>query len=57
MTTTIAQRLGQFAVTQTYDRLPDEVRHSVRQRTLDTLGIMVAASALETSRAIRAYAT
>ena len=25
---------------QTYDRLPDEVRHSVRQRTLDTLGIM-----------------
>ncbi|HEY6523559.1 MAG TPA: MmgE/PrpD family protein [Solirubrobacteraceae bacterium] len=56
MTTTIAQRLGQFAVTQTYDRLPDEVCHSVRQRTLDTLGIMVAASPLDTSGAIRAYA-
>jgi 2-methylcitrate dehydratase PrpD len=54
---TIAQRLGQFAVDQTYDRLPDEVRHSVRQRTLDTLGITVAASALDTSRAVRAYAT
>ncbi|HXD64442.1 MAG TPA: MmgE/PrpD family protein [Solirubrobacteraceae bacterium] len=57
MTTTIAQRLGQFAVTQTHDRLPDEVGHSVRQRTLDTLGIMVAAGRLDTSRAIRAYAT
>ncbi|HEY5431246.1 MAG TPA: MmgE/PrpD family protein [Solirubrobacteraceae bacterium] len=54
--TTIAQRLGDFAVTQTYDRLPDEVRHSVGQRTLDTLGIMVAATPLDTSRAVRSYA-
>ncbi|HZE06116.1 MAG TPA: MmgE/PrpD family protein [Solirubrobacteraceae bacterium] len=53
---TIAQRLGEFAVTQTHDRLPDAVRSSVRQRTLDTLGIMVAASRLDTSRAVRAYA-
>ena len=54
---TIAERLGQFAVQQTYDRLPDGVRHSVRQRTLDTLGITVAASRLDTSRAVRSYAT
>ena len=54
---TLAERLGRFAVQQTYDRLPDEVRHSVRQRTLDTLGITVAASALDTSRAVRSYAT
>jgi 2-methylcitrate dehydratase PrpD len=53
----LAERLGEFAVHQTYDRLPDEVRHSVRQRTLDTLGIMVAASRLDTSRAVRSYAT
>jgi 2-methylcitrate dehydratase PrpD len=53
---TLAERLGKFAVHQTYDRLPDEVRHSVRQRTLDTLGIMVAASSLDTSRAVRSYA-
>ncbi len=57
MSTTIAQRLGEFAVQQTHDRLPREVRHSVCQRTLDTLGIMVAASPLETSRAVRSYAT
>ena len=54
---TIAQHLGEFAVQQTYDRLPGEVRHSVRQRILDTLGIMVAASPLDTSRAVRSYAT
>lgn len=54
---TLAQRLGEFAVVRTYDRLPDEVRHSVRQRTLDTLGIMVAASPLPTSRAVAAYAS
>jgi 2-methylcitrate dehydratase PrpD len=56
MTSTLAQRLGEFAVQQTCDRLPGEVRHSVCQRTLDTLGIMVAASPLPTSRAVRSYA-
>jgi 2-methylcitrate dehydratase PrpD len=55
--TTLAQRLGEFAVRQTYERLPDEVRRSVRQRTLDTLGIMVAAAPLDTSRAVSDYAT
>jgi 2-methylcitrate dehydratase PrpD len=56
MTATLAQRLGEFAVTYGYDRLPEAVCHSVRQRTLDTLGIMVAASSLETSGAVRDYA-
>jgi len=56
VTVTLAQKLGEFAVAQTHDRLPDEVRHSVCQRTLDTLGIMVAASRLPTSRAVRDYA-
>lgn len=54
---TLAERLGQFALDQTYDRLPDAVCHSVRQRTLDTLGIMVAATPLPTSRAVSNYAT
>ena len=54
--TTLAERLGQFAVDHTYDRLPEAVRHSIRQRTLDTLGIMVAATPLPTSRAVSAYA-
>ena len=53
---TIAERLGRFAVEETYDRLPDEVRHSVCQRTLDTLGIVVAATPLDTSAAVRGYA-
>jgi len=53
---TLAERLASFAVEQTYDRLPEEVRASVRGRTLDTLGIAVAATQLETSRAVRNYA-
>ncbi|HEX8977560.1 MAG TPA: MmgE/PrpD family protein [Solirubrobacteraceae bacterium] len=54
---TLAERLGEFAVQHTYDLLPDEVTRSVRQRTLDTLGIIVAATRLDTSRAVHAYAT
>ena len=50
---TLAQRLASFAVQHDYDRLPEDVRHSVRQRTLDTLGIMVAAAPLPTSRSVR----
>jgi len=56
VTATLAQKLGEFAVAQTHDRLPHEVRHSVCQRTLDTVGIMVAATRLPTSRAVRDYA-
>lgn len=48
---TLVERLGAFAAASTYDRLPPEVRASVRQRILDILGIGVAASSLDTSRA------
>jgi 2-methylcitrate dehydratase PrpD len=53
---TLAERLGAFAVEHDYDRLPDEVRASVCQRALDTLGIAVAATRLDTSAAVRDYA-
>jgi 2-methylcitrate dehydratase PrpD len=53
---TLAQRLARFAAEHDYNRLPEDVRHSVRQRALDTLGIMVAAAPLPTSRAVRDYA-
>lgn len=52
---TLAQRLGAFAATTTYDRLPEEVVDSVRQRVLDVLGICVAAAPLDTSRAARGF--
>jgi 2-methylcitrate dehydratase PrpD len=53
---TLAERLAGFAAEHTYERLPEEVRDSVRRRTLDTLGIAVAATRLDTSRAMRDYA-
>ncbi len=52
----IAQQLAEFAVEQSRPgRLPREVRDSVLQRLLDTLGICFAASSLDTSEAIRGY--
>jgi 2-methylcitrate dehydratase PrpD len=58
---TLAQTLGAFAarVRRHADDpavLPDDVVDSVRKRVLDILGICVAASPLETSRAARAFA-
>jgi 2-methylcitrate dehydratase PrpD len=53
---TLGRRLAAFAVA-TRSGVPPEVTHSVRQRTLDILGIAVAASSLDTSEAVRAYAT
>ncbi len=50
---TLAERIGDFAATVSYERLPVEVADSVRQRVLDTLGICVAATALDTSAAAR----
>jgi 2-methylcitrate dehydratase PrpD len=47
---TLAQQIGQFAIANTFDRLPDEVVESVRERVLDILGICVAASSLDTSQ-------
>lgn len=40
---TIAQALAAFAADTTFERLPPEVVHSVKQRVLDTLGICLAA--------------
>ncbi len=53
---TLAEQLAEFAAEQSYERLPEEVRARVRRRTLDTLGIAVAATQLDTSRAMRDYA-
>jgi len=47
---TLAQQIGQFAIANTFDCLPNEVVESVRKRVLDILGICVAASSLDTSR-------
>jgi len=52
---TLAQQLGEFAAASGYPALPDEVVDSVRQRVLDTLGIVIAASPLETSRGARRW--
>jgi len=53
---TLAQHLGRFAAKTAYDDLPPEVVESVKMRILDILGIAVAASTLETSRAARTWA-
>jgi 2-methylcitrate dehydratase PrpD len=49
----LAARLAAFAASATFDELPAEVIDSVRLRVLDILGICVAASRLDTSRAAR----
>ena len=52
---TLAQQVGRFAEASRFDTLPDEVVDSVRKRVLDILGIAIAASPLETSRAARRW--
>lgn len=52
---TLAQHVARFAVANRYDALGNEVTRSVRMRVLDTLGICVAASALDTSHSAREY--
>jgi 2-methylcitrate dehydratase PrpD len=52
---TLAEQIGRFATTSTFDQLPDEVVDSVRKRVLDILGICVAASSLDTSQSARAF--
>ncbi|HEU5321089.1 MAG TPA: MmgE/PrpD family protein, partial [Methylomirabilota bacterium] len=44
---TLAQRLAGFAAGLTLERIPTEVVESVRLRTLDTLGVALAASACD----------
>ena len=53
---TLAQHLARFAATTHYQDLPDAVVNSVGMRVLDTLGIAVAATDLETSKAATAWA-
>ena len=52
---TLAEQISEFAVMNTFDRLPDDVIDSVRKRVLDILGICVAASTLETSKGAREF--
>ncbi len=52
---TLAQQIAAFSTSTTFARLPDEVVDSVRKRVLDVLGICVAASGLDTSRAARDF--
>jgi 2-methylcitrate dehydratase PrpD len=51
----LAHQLGTFAVDAREHGIPDAVADSVRQRVLDTLGICLAASPLDTSRAARRW--
>jgi 2-methylcitrate dehydratase PrpD len=53
---TLAQLLGRFAEDNRYETLPDDVVDSVRKRVMDSLGIMIAAAPLDTSRAARRWA-
>lgn len=53
---TLAERIAAFAVATRAAGLPDDVLESVRQRVLDTVGICIAASSLDTSRASRRWA-
>ena len=46
---TLLQQLSQFAAAVTYESLPAEVIASVKDRVLDTVGLCLAATPLETS--------
>ncbi|HEX5994159.1 MAG TPA: MmgE/PrpD family protein, partial [Jiangellales bacterium] len=52
----LAQRIGQFAGSCTFDTLPDDVVESVHKRVLDIVGLCVASAPLPTSRAARRFA-
>lgn len=54
---TLAEQIGDFSESISFNLLPFEVVDSVRMRVLDVLGICVAASTLDTSRAASKYAT
>lgn len=53
---TLAQAIGRFAAANTSKTIPAEVLGSVRQRVMDTLGICLAASVLQTSGMVREWA-
>ena len=52
---TLVQQLAEFAAAHDRGRLPDDVAGSVRQRVLDILGIAIAATTLDTSRAALSF--
>ena len=54
---TLAYQVARFAVSCLKGAVPDEVRRSARQCVVDSVGIAVAASTLDTSAAIIGYAT
>lgn len=54
---TLARRQAQFAAAVRADDLPGDVVASVKDRVLDTLGIALAASSLETSTSVRSVAS
>ena len=47
---TLLQRFGSFAESVTYDNLPAAVTQSLKERALDTIGLCLAATPLDTSR-------
>jgi 2-methylcitrate dehydratase PrpD len=51
VTGTIAERLGELAAGTTYDTLPDDVRASVVERVIDSVGVSLGAVPLPTSDA------
>lgn len=53
----IALQLADWAHALHYEDLPEAVVDSIKSRVLDTLGIAVAASTLDTSRAVQQYAS
>jgi 2-methylcitrate dehydratase PrpD len=52
----LAVEVARFAATHRFEALPDAVVDSVRKRVLDVLGIAIAATGLDTSRAMARYA-
>jgi 2-methylcitrate dehydratase PrpD len=54
---TIVQQLAAFIAGTVAGRYPDEMRAAARLHVLDTIGIAVAASTLDTSLALRDYVT
>lgn len=54
---TLVRALADMMVSARHDGVPEEVRVSVRQRILDTLGICAAAASLPTSQSVLRFAT
>ncbi len=53
---TLARRQAEFAARLRFEDLPEDVVSSVKERVLDTLGVALAASALDSSETVRTVA-